>query len=162
MSDLAEFSDFYEVHASKVLRSVVAATGRADAAEDATAEAFQRAWATWSRLRKHPAPAAWVAVTASNLVRDDWRKHQRGLRLLPKAATAESVTTAIGVDQQLLACISNLPPRQREVIALRILLDQSAEQTATALGITAGSVGTHLSRALAALRAELSPTQNQD
>lgn len=38
------------------------------------------------------------------------------------------------------------------VVALRVLLCLSGEQTAVEPGITAGSVGTHLHRARAALR----------
>ena len=52
--------------------------------------------------------------------------------------------------------------RQRQVVALRILLGLSGEQSAIELGITAGSVGTHLHRALAALRPHVTPTHEED
>ena len=42
--------------------------------------------------------------------------------------------------------------RQRETVLLRYLGDQSEQQTAAALGISVGSVKTHASRGLAALR----------
>ena len=161
MSDLTEFAEFYSIQASKVLRSVIATTGSRESAEDATAEAFQRAWSKWSLLRDHPAPAAWVCLTASNLIRDEWRKSQRGLRLLPRLSTSEGTHDPAPLDPRLLTYISRLPHRQREVLALRVLLDLSAEQTAQALNLSAGTVGTHLSRALATLRAELNPTFEQ-
>lgn len=59
------------------------------------------------------------------------------------------------VDPALLEAVRSLPERQREVVALRVLLDLSAEQTAEVLGIDPGTVGTHLRRALAGLRAHL-------
>lgn len=52
-----------------------------------------------------------------------------------------------------------LPRRQREVIALRILLDLSTERTAELLGIAQGTVGAHLSKALARLERELVGTE---
>jgi DNA-directed RNA polymerase specialized sigma24 family protein len=42
--------------------------------------------------------------------------------------------------------------RQREVVGLRILLDQSIEETARILGLSPGTVKAHLNRALSKLR----------
>ena len=55
-------------------------------------------------------------------------------------------------------CSSDL----RRVVALRVLLDLSAQQTADELGIDAGTVGTHLHRALATLRARMGDRQVDD
>ena len=160
MSDQQTFTDFYAANASRVLRAVIATCGSVEAAEDATAEAFQRAWARWKKLQEHPTPGGWVAVTATNLIRDNWRKEQNGLRLAPRIASPERTLDSAPFDEQLRASIARLPIRQREVIALRVLLDLSAEQTAAMLDISTGTVGTHLSRALATLRAELAQTLN--
>ncbi|MFN2522937.1 MAG: sigma-70 family RNA polymerase sigma factor, partial [Mycobacteriales bacterium] len=48
-----------------------------------------------------------------------------------------------------------LPRRQREVVVLRYYADLSVEQTAYAMGISAGSVKSHTSRAMTALRSLL-------
>lgn len=52
-----------------------------------------------------------------------------------------------------------LPHRQREVVALRIMLDLDTEATAQLLGIEASTVGVHLHRALHALKATLATTE---
>ena len=53
------------------------------------------------------------------------------------------------------AALARLSPQQRVVVVLRIVEDLSEEQTATLLGIPAGTVKSRLSRALAVLRATL-------
>lgn len=56
----------------------------------------------------------------------------------------------------------NLPDRQRQVVALRILLDLSTEQTAEILSIAPGTVTAHLFRALARLESELSELSSKE
>jgi RNA polymerase sigma factor (sigma-70 family) len=60
-----------------------------------------------------------------------------------------------GVDDTLISAIRALPARQREVIVLRIFFDLDTEATAALLGISPGTVGVHLHRALGALRSHV-------
>jgi RNA polymerase sigma-70 factor (ECF subfamily) len=60
------------------------------------------------------------------------------------------------MDAALLAEVRRLPLRQREVIALRVFLDLDTQTTAAALGIAPGTVGAHLSQAVATLRSRMS------
>jgi RNA polymerase sigma-70 factor (ECF subfamily) len=67
-----------------------------------------------------------------------------------------------GLDTTLLTALWRLPPRQREVIALRIFLDLDTDTIARQLGIEAGTVRMHLSRGVTALRHELIPAKNME
>lgn len=49
------------------------------------------------------------------------------------------------------AALDGLPRRQRECVVLRYLLDCSTEETAQILGVSTGTVKTHLHRGLARL-----------
>ena len=58
-----EFADFFEASWDPCLRAVVAVVGSPQLAEDQVAEAFARAFASWRKVGRHPAPRAWVVRT---------------------------------------------------------------------------------------------------
>jgi DNA-binding CsgD family transcriptional regulator len=96
--------------------------------------------------------------TALNLHVSWWRRRRREVALDGHdvaGAPGHDSDQYSGMDSGLAAALRRLPLRQREVLTLRLLLDLDTETTARTLGISAGTVGTHLHRALEALRAGL-------
>ncbi|WP_233562883.1 sigma-70 family RNA polymerase sigma factor [Micromonospora musae] len=148
-----DFADFYQRSRDNCLRAVLAGTGDRALAEDLVAEAFARAWASWQKVSRHPAPAAWVVRTALNLRVSWWRRRRREVALDGHdRALAEA---DLGTDDALLTAVRRLPKRQREVVVLRIWLDLDTNAVAEVLGISARTVAVHLSRATATLRAQI-------
>jgi RNA polymerase sigma-70 factor (ECF subfamily) len=127
-------------------------------AEDQVAEAFAKAWVSWRKVSRHPAPRAWVVRTALNTGASWWRRRRRELPLADHDMTVPGDLGG-GLDATLLMALWRLPARQREVIALRIFLDLDTDIIARQLGIEAGTVRMHLSRGVAALRHELTPAK---
>jgi RNA polymerase sigma-70 factor (ECF subfamily) len=123
-------------------------------AEDLVAEGFARAWTSWRQVSRHPAPRAWVVRTALNARVSWWRRHRREVPLADHDAAAAGDPSEM-VDCALIHALRRLPARQREVVALRVLLDLDTETTAEVLGIAPGTVTAHLSRAVMALRREV-------
>lgn len=156
-----EFASFYETARDDCLRTVAASVGNVALAEDLVAEAFARAWASWSRVRGHPKPRAWVVCTALNANVSSWRRRRRELPLLDYDGPGHPSEADGRVDSRLMAALQRLPVRQRQVVALRIFLDLDTSGTAAALGIAAGTVTAHLARAIAELRAEFA-IQNKE
>jgi RNA polymerase sigma-70 factor (ECF subfamily) len=156
-----EFAEFFRGSWEPCLRAVVAVVGSSELAEDQVAEAFARAWGSWRKVRRHPAPRAWVVRTALNSGASWWRRRRRELPLAGQDVTAPG-DLGSGLDATLLTAIWGLPARQREVIALRIFLDLDTATIASQLGIEAGTVRMHLSRGIAALRRELTPTTTME
>jgi DNA-directed RNA polymerase specialized sigma24 family protein len=72
-----EFAEFFQASWEPCLMAVVASTGSVQLAEDQVAEAFARAWLSWRKVRRHPAPRAWVVRTALNAGASWWRRRRR-------------------------------------------------------------------------------------
>jgi len=156
---LEQFKAFYEGTKTPVFRAVLLArSGDRDAAEDAVAEAYERAFLRWDKLAEHPNPTGWVIRTALNYRISAWRRYRH-----------EAVPGRSGVardpdplDPSLTRLIRELPKGQREVLALRVLLDFSTEQTAEALGLKQGTVKKQLHRALQTLRLHLATPEPEE
>lgn len=149
-----EFGAFYAAYKDRCLRAAVASGIDPTRAEDAVAEAFARAWARWRTVRTTRSPAAWVVRTAVNADISWWRKHRR------EVAPPEDIPAAppdLDGRHDLIAAVRRLPKRQREVVALRYILDLDTETTSAELDIAPGTVSAHLHHALATLRADLTP-----
>jgi DNA-directed RNA polymerase specialized sigma24 family protein len=158
---MAEFAEFFEASWEPCLKAVVAVTGSAQLAEEQVEEAFVRAWLSWRKVRCHPAPRAWVVRTALNAGASWWRRRIRELPLgghdVPVLGDVDN-----GLDSALLSAVWRLPARQREVIALRVFLDLDTDAIARHLGIAPATARVHLSRAVAALRQDLTPSQAKE
>jgi RNA polymerase sigma-70 factor (sigma-E family) len=160
-NEQTEFAEFFRASWEPCLRAVVVVVGSPQLAEDQVAEAFAKAWVSWRKVRRHPAPRAWVVRSALNTGASWWRRRRRELPLADHDLTAPG-DLGSGLDATLLTAIWRLPSRQREVIALRIVLDLDTATIARQLGIEAGTVRMHLSRGVTALRHELTPTKNME
>ena len=152
--DEKAFAEFFQESWDPCLKAVAASTGDMQLAEEHLAEAFTRAWASWRKVSRHPAPRAWVVRTALNAGVSRWRRRARDLPLGDHDAQAPG-SAGTGLDAVLLAALRRLPERQREVIVLRVLLDLDTDTTARELKIAPGTVRAHLSRAVTTLRNEL-------
>jgi RNA polymerase sigma factor (sigma-70 family) len=152
----ADFAEFYKQARDPCLRALVAGGVDAGRAEDVLAEAFARAYSRWRHVSQHPAPRAWVMRTALNASTSGWRRTRREIlsdRLPDVAVVAEEPIGAR--DPALVAELARLSRRQRQVLALRILLGLDTAETAEVLGIKPNTVGVHLHRALTTLRERL-------
>ena len=148
------FAEFFQESWDPCLRAVAASTGDMLLAEDQVAEAFARAWVSWRKVSRHPAPRAWVVRTALNAGASWWRRRARELPLADHDIAAPG-SPETGLNSVALRALRRLPARQREVVVLRVFLDLDTETTATQLAIAPGTVRAHLSRAVTALRNEL-------
>jgi RNA polymerase sigma-70 factor (ECF subfamily) len=147
----AEFEAWYRGEWPRLVALLRFVDGDVEMARDAAAEAFARAYERWGRVSRLGSPSGWVQRVGLNLLRRRWRRAGRERELLARAAADEA--TGIGdPDPELWSAVRSLPARQREVVALRLVLDLSQEETAAVLGVHTGTVSASLVAARRNLR----------
>ncbi len=129
-----------------------------DAAEDIVQEAFLRLARHAGRIDAIDRAPAYLRSIVLNLARDHNRRGLVSLRHHPPSGREVDVNEDVAdrlvrsdEHQRVLDAVRRLPARQRDCVALRYFEEQSIDQIAATLGLSANSVKTHLQRAMAAL-----------
>ena len=128
-------------------------------AEDLTADTFEKALRLWRRFDPARASAqTWLCQIARTTALDWFRSEERRQQREERAAAPEQVDAdfADGLSPLIEAALAELSAGEREVIALRVLLDLDGEEAARVLGISPTAVSTRLSRALKKLEEKVS------
>jgi RNA polymerase sigma factor (sigma-70 family) len=133
----------------------------ADDPEDIAQEAFARLIRKHGSLRNPDSALAYVRASVCNLTRNR-RRHLRVVRLRTPAGRHEESSEQVAMvreeHREVLAALAGLPPRTREALVLRYWLDLSEREMAEAMGVSPGTVKSHVSRGLAALARTLGDT----
>ena len=122
--------------------------GERGESEDVAQETLARALVRWKKVSAYAEP--WVVRVAGNLAIDRVRGRQR-LRGVPAHDLPPVDAQRVDLQRALLT----LSPKQREVVMLRYLVDLPEAEVAQTLGCSVGTVKTHASRGLAAMRKSL-------
>jgi RNA polymerase sigma factor (sigma-70 family) len=123
-------------------------------AEDAVQETLEQAWRSWDELRDPSKRTAWLRQIC---VRRAIRSRQR---LLPRLWLADRIEVhsqpGEDPDLDLDRCYRRLSRQQRAVLTLHYEYGYSLDECAPLIGCRPGTARSHLARALARLRKELS------
>lgn len=142
------FDVWYSREHPRVLGACVALSGDADAAREATDEAFARAIDHWGTLSTMTAPGAWAQTVALNCLRRALRR--RRLERLVHRRPPAPVEPAL-VHPELWAAVRALPERHRVAVVLRYVSDLTEHQVADVMGVRRGTVASTLAAARARL-----------
>lgn len=149
------FDDFFTSTFAKV-RAAIARIAGPDLAEDLAVEAFARAFARWGRVSKMESPEGWVVRVATNAALDEVRRKKGYLR----AIVARDAPADIVERDDVVSAMRSLTRRQQEVVVLRYIVDLPEAEVALVLGMSPGSVKTHLHRAILRLRDRMSKEES--
>jgi RNA polymerase sigma-70 factor, ECF subfamily len=152
----------YQALAHRVAYLVI---GEADEAEDASQEAFVKAYYALPRFRQGAAFRPWLMKIVSNEARNRRRSAGRRAGLALRAAgerppgdaapSPEGTALEFERNQALMDALNSMGEADRLVVAYRYFLELSEAEMAAALGCARGTVKSRLSRALARLREAL-------
>jgi RNA polymerase sigma-70 factor (ECF subfamily) len=159
------FADVVAEHLDAVYRYLVYLTGDRAAAEDLAAETFERAFRSWRRFDpRRGAPRTWLCRIAHSAAVDWFRAEARRQRREESYSRDEMVLEesvfAEGLSPELERALRRLTPAEREVVALRVLLELDGPSAARVLGISGTACSTRLSRALQRLEEEMTDVRN--
>jgi RNA polymerase sigma factor (sigma-70 family) len=166
----ADFEDAFREHFAAVYRFIARRVGT-PLAGDLAAEVFATAYRRRAVYKPDRGSVrSWLYGIATNVVRGHWRDEQQLLeldaQLAPDSrerwqgsfefsdAADERVITA-SLAPRIAGALAALTSEQRDVLLLHAWADLSHEEIAAALGIAQGTARSRLSRARAALRAQL-------
>ena len=158
MDEVNAFAQAAESHLDDVYAYLVWFTGDRFVAEDLAAETFERALRLWHRFDPSRGSArTWLCQVARTTALDHFRSEKRRRRREALAAVPERFDERVfdGLSPELEAALSQLTAGEREVIALRVVLDLDAQAAADMLGISTTNCTTRLNRALGKLEEAL-------
>jgi RNA polymerase sigma-70 factor (ECF subfamily) len=151
-------------------RARVGATERSGlSADDVAQEVCLAAITALPRYKDQGRPfLAFVYGIAAHKVADAHRAAGRNrsdpTEVVPERYSLEAGPEQMALDSESAArmnkLLSVLPEKQREILILRVVVGMSAEETAEAVGSTAGAVRVAQHRALARLKAEITATEH--
>lgn len=156
-----ELRGFVAARGAALYRTAYLLVGDPHEAEDLTQAVLVQLIGSWDRIHRRDAPEVYARRVLINLAARRWRRLRAYGDLLarerPRTTTSDHADTAV-LNDAISAAIRSLPVRMRAVMVLRFYDDLSEADTAAALGISAGTVKSQTSKALAHLRRRLDPT----
>ena len=156
----ADWEALYRTEMPRVYNFFRYRVGDEALAEDLTSSTFEKAWRARDRYRRDLAAfSTWLFSIARNVAIDYYRRRHVELGLddiqyqaderSPEDAAAERDRFA-----QLSRLLSQLPARERELLALKYGADLTNREIAHITGLSESNVGTVLHRTVHSLRAE--------
>jgi len=168
------FGTFYRRHENAMLVYFLRRTSSADTAADLTAEVFAAALGSVRRFRPQSRPAvAWLYAIANHKLASSRRRGRvedrarRRLGMQPLLLTddaldaVEALADAQRSAEVLAELLAELPVDQHEAVRLRIVEEWGYDEIAVELRCSQAVVRQRVSRALGALRVELSKQENR-
>lgn len=148
------FAEAAEDHLEDVLAYLVYLTRDRSLAEELAADTFERALRLWSRYdARKGSPRTWLCQVARTTALDHFRAEERRRRREATYARDElgppdEGPLVEGLSLELEDALRRLTAAEREVIALRVVLELDGPAAARVLGISPTACSTRLSRAL--------------
>ena len=152
------FAQAAEAHLDDVYGYLAWFTGDRSTADELTGATFERALRLWHRFDPARGSAqTWLCQVARTVALDHFRSERRRTRREQLAAPPERQEERFveGLSPDLEAALNVLTAGEREVVALRIVLEVDAQTASRVLGISPTNCTTRLNRALRKLEEAL-------
>jgi RNA polymerase sigma-70 factor (ECF subfamily) len=136
----ASFEEFFHLERDRLFRVMFVITKNRQEAEDVSQDAFARVWERWDAVGAMENPTGYLHRAAMNLFRSRYRRALLAARRGIGNATEGDAYAGIDDRQVALQALDTLAPRQRAAIILTEVLQYTAEEAGSMLGIRAATV----------------------
>lgn len=169
-----DFDALVRRNQKRIFRLLMSLLHDEDAADTLTQECFLKAYKSRSSFRGESSVDTWLFRIAVNLARDHHRNRRQGFwkrlftdsrgdedeqplidTVADRRTTAEAGLLAREEVEKVWQTVRRLSPNQREVFVLRFAEEMGLDEIAQTLEMEVGTVKSHLSRALTAVRKRL-------
>ncbi len=174
-----DFDELVRRNQKRIFRLLMSLLHDEDAADTLTQECFLKAYKKRESFRGESSVDTWLFRIAVNLARDYQRNRRQGFwkklfadarddedeqplldTVADRRSTAEAELLAQEEVEKVWLTVGRLSPNQREVFVLRFSEEMGLEEIAQTLDMEVGTVKSHLSRALTAVRKRLEEHRN--
>ncbi len=163
----SDWDALYAEHLPRIYQFFCYRVGEGPTAEDLTSTVFEKAWRSRDRYREDIAAfTTWLFAIARNVASDYFRQH-RMHAVLEDTHEAGSDTSPEEVAQQqqdfarLITLLTQLPDRDRDVLALKYGAAFSHREIARIMGLSESNVAVIAHRAVQGLRAQWPAKENE-
>jgi len=163
------FNALYQQYYSAICAFLHFLVGTPEAAEDLASLVFEKAWTHLDDIRTQDTAGPWLFRIARNCATDYFRRCKPTLSLEhlqtaqhPQADSLESNTLAHEEERILLAHLSQLSEREREILGLKFVVGMTNREIARILQLPEGTVSSLLYRTLRRLRSALNEERRHD
>ena len=156
--DEAEFERFVAAETNRLYRLSLAIVDDLSDAEDAVQETMLIAWRRWSSVQAFANPSAWLTRVCVRQCIGRRRSRFRRELLDHSHDWSEGGETSLNLQGSLIdlhRAYQRLSPRQRAIVTLHFQYGFTVDECAALLGCRPGTARSHLGRAVAKLRKEL-------
>jgi RNA polymerase sigma-70 factor (ECF subfamily) len=169
-----DFDELVRRNQKRIFRLLMSLLHDEDAADTLTQECFLKAYKKRASFRGESSVDTWLFRIAVNLARDHQRNKRQGFwkklfadarededeqpvidTVADRRSTSEVSLLAREEVEKVWQAVRRLSPNQREVFVLRFAEEMGLDEIAQTLSMEVGTVKSHLSRALTAVRKRL-------
>ena len=155
-----DFETYVDRQRPALMRFATILTSQAWLADDLVSDVLGRAYERWDRISHVSEPNAYVRKM---IVNEYMSWHRRLARTAPRAEIEHPAVATDSADEHaerdaMIRRLARLPRRQRAAVVLRYYVGLADTDIAAHLGCREVTVRSQISRALASLRIDLTPT----
>ena len=166
--DPAALDEIVRAHRVAVYRVARRILGSHEDADEAAQVAFVKAWRALGRFRGESSIRTWLIRIVLNVSRSmlSSRKVTDGIDAVDAVAdggdASDTMLRRREDRERVRAAVAGLPPRQREVVILKVFHEMTYSDVARVMDLTEGAVKAHLHQAVANLRRMMAPSTDSE